>query len=151
MDHNTDDILRLKPNHNRSGPSCLSYFEVTGHVHSWNTSGSFFLSAYNKLLPLTPKVWVTDVSVLLREVLRETMDNDELRERDQWTMFGNEAEKLEIEVIRDQHMVRQRVDRMVLRKEVKLRSRILQRKYHTINGGFQTCGEPCCFTFFQTE
>ncbi|KAM9436580.1 myomesin-3 [Clarias gariepinus] len=51
------------------------------------------------------------------EVLRETMDNDELRERDQWTMFGNEAEKLEIEVIRDQHMVRQRVDRMVLRKE----------------------------------
>ncbi|KAK3540907.1 hypothetical protein QTP86_004171 [Hemibagrus guttatus] len=53
----------------------------------------------------------------LWEVLRETMDNDELRERDQWTMFGNEAEKVEIEVIRNQHMVRQRMDRMVLRKE----------------------------------
>ncbi|XP_060756301.1 myomesin-3 [Neoarius graeffei] len=53
------------------------------------------------------------------EVLRETMDHDELRERDQWTMFGNEAEKVEIEVIRNQHMVRQRMDRMVLRKEAK--------------------------------
>ncbi|XP_017309001.1 myomesin-3 [Ictalurus punctatus] len=51
------------------------------------------------------------------EVLRETMDNDELRERDQWTMFGNEAEKVEIEVIRNQHMVRRRMDRMALRKE----------------------------------
>ncbi|XP_060717862.1 myomesin-3 [Tachysurus vachellii] len=51
------------------------------------------------------------------EVLRETMDNDELQERDQWTMFGNEAEKVEIEVIRNQHMVRQRMDHMVLRKE----------------------------------
>lgn len=59
--------------------------------------------------------------VLLREVLRETMDNDELRERDQWTMFGNEAEKVEIEVIRNQHMVRRRMDRMALRKEVTLR------------------------------
>lgn len=60
------------------------------------------------------------MSVLLREVLRETMDNDELWERDQWTMFGNEAEKVEIEVIRNQHMVRQRMDHMALRKEVKL-------------------------------
>lgn len=59
--------------------------------------------------------------VLLRDVLRETMDNDELRERDQWTMFGNEAEKVEIEVIRNQHMVRQRMDRMALRIEVKHR------------------------------
>lgn len=59
------------------------------------------------------------MAVLLREVLRETMDNDELQERDQWTMFGNEAEKMEIEVIRNQHMVRQRMDRMLLRKEVR--------------------------------
>lgn len=66
-------------------------------------------------------LWDTNVSVLLREVLRETMDNEELRERDQWTMFGNEAEKVEIEVIRNQHVVRQRMDRMALREEVKLR------------------------------
>lgn len=49
------------------------------------------------------------------------MDNDELRERDQWTMFGNEAEKVEIEVIRNQHMVRRRMDLKALRIEVKHR------------------------------
>jgi len=31
------------------------------------------------------------------------MSNDELGEREQWTLFGNEAEKLEIGVIRNQH------------------------------------------------
>ncbi|XP_051576030.1 myomesin-3-like [Myxocyprinus asiaticus] len=51
------------------------------------------------------------------EALRETMASDELRERDQWTMFGNEAEKLEIGVIRNQHVIRERVDRFTLRRE----------------------------------
>ncbi|XP_072548583.1 myomesin-3 [Salminus brasiliensis] len=51
------------------------------------------------------------------EVLKETMANEELRQRDQWTLFGNEAEKVEIEVIRNQHVVRKRVDRMALRRE----------------------------------
>ncbi|XP_036414255.1 myomesin-3 [Colossoma macropomum] len=51
------------------------------------------------------------------EVLRETMADDELHQRDQWTLFGNEAEKVEIEVIRNQHEVRKRVDRMALRRE----------------------------------
>lgn len=83
--------------------------------HLWH-----FFFVY-KLLPLTLILWDTNVSVLLREVLRETTDNEELRERDQWTMFGNEAEKVEIEVIRNQHVVRQRMDRMALREEVKLR------------------------------
>ncbi|KAL0171210.1 hypothetical protein M9458_031521, partial [Cirrhinus mrigala] len=52
------------------------------------------------------------------EVLRETLSNDELYERDQWTLFGNEAEKLEIGVIRNQRVVRERVDRFALRREV---------------------------------
>ncbi|RXN27545.1 myomesin-3 [Labeo rohita] len=52
------------------------------------------------------------------EVLRETLSNDELHERDQWTMFGNEVEKLEIGVIRNQRVVRERVDRFALRREV---------------------------------
>lgn len=51
------------------------------------------------------------------EVLRETLSNEELHERDQWTLFGNEAEKLEIGVIRNQRVVRERVDRFALRRE----------------------------------
>ncbi|KAK1806390.1 hypothetical protein P4O66_004908, partial [Electrophorus voltai] len=55
--------------------------------------------------------------VVCREVLRETLADDELRQRDQWTLFGNEAEKVEVEVIRNQHEVRRRVDRLALRRE----------------------------------
>ncbi|XP_076868595.1 myomesin-3 [Brachyhypopomus gauderio] len=51
------------------------------------------------------------------EALGETVANDELHQRDQWTLFGNEAEKVEVEVIRNQHEVRRRVDHMALRKE----------------------------------
>ncbi|XP_043117649.1 myomesin-3 [Puntigrus tetrazona] len=51
------------------------------------------------------------------EVLRETLSNEELHERDQWTLFGNEAEKLEMSVIRNQRVVRERVDRCALRRE----------------------------------
>ncbi|XP_016149831.1 myomesin-3 [Sinocyclocheilus grahami] len=51
------------------------------------------------------------------EALRETLSSDELHERDQWTLFGNEAEKLEIGVIRNQRVVRERVDRLALRRE----------------------------------
>uniref|UniRef100_A0A3B4BU57 Myomesin 3 n=1 Tax=Pygocentrus nattereri TaxID=42514 RepID=A0A3B4BU57_PYGNA len=47
------------------------------------------------------------------------MADDELHQRDKWTLFGNEAEKVEIEVIRNQHEVRKRVDRMKLRREVR--------------------------------
>uniref|UniRef100_UPI003AB0E41C myomesin-3 n=1 Tax=Centroberyx gerrardi TaxID=166262 RepID=UPI003AB0E41C len=52
------------------------------------------------------------------DVLKETMaaDDDEYY-RDKWTMFGNEAEKVEIGVIRNQHVIRTRVDRMALRKQ----------------------------------
>ncbi|KTG03821.1 hypothetical protein cypCar_00037927, partial [Cyprinus carpio] len=51
------------------------------------------------------------------EALRETLSSDELHQRDQWTLFGNEAEKLEIGVIRNQRVVRERVDRLALRWE----------------------------------
>ncbi|KAM3873043.1 myomesin-3 [Diretmus argenteus] len=50
------------------------------------------------------------------EVLKETMAADEEYHRDKWTMFGNEAEKVEIEVIRNQHVIRTRADRLALRK-----------------------------------
>ncbi|XP_041963044.1 myomesin-3 isoform X2 [Alosa sapidissima] len=52
------------------------------------------------------------------EVLKETMDADELREREKWTLFGNEVEKVEIDVIRNQQMIRTRMDRMALRQEL---------------------------------
>ena len=46
------------------------------------------------------------------------MDADLVREREKWTLFGNEAEKVEVDVIRNQQLIRTRMDRMSLRQEV---------------------------------
>ncbi|XP_018582424.1 myomesin-3 [Scleropages formosus] len=51
------------------------------------------------------------------EVLKHTMAEDEQRVRDKWTLFGNEAEKVEVEVIRNQRTVRTRADRLALRQQ----------------------------------
>ncbi|XP_044064347.1 myomesin-3 isoform X2 [Siniperca chuatsi] len=51
------------------------------------------------------------------EILKETLAADEEYHRDKWTLFGNEAEKVELDVIRNQHMLRTRVDTMALRKQ----------------------------------
>ncbi|XP_030606297.1 myomesin-3-like [Archocentrus centrarchus] len=51
------------------------------------------------------------------EILKETMGADEAYQREQWTMFGNEAESVEIDVIRNQHLLRTRVAKMELRKQ----------------------------------
>ncbi|XP_070767678.1 myomesin-3 [Enoplosus armatus] len=51
------------------------------------------------------------------EILKETLAADEEYHRDKWTLFGNEAEKVEIDVIRNQHLLRTRVDTMALRKQ----------------------------------
>lgn len=53
-----------------------------------------------------------------REILKETMAADEEYEREQWTMFGNEAERVEIDVIRNQQLLRTRVNKIALRKQV---------------------------------
>lgn len=53
-----------------------------------------------------------------REILKETMDADEEYCREKWTLFGNEAEKVEVDVIRNQHELRTRIDKMALRKQV---------------------------------
>nr|XP_023668868.1 myomesin-3 [Paramormyrops kingsleyae] len=58
------------------------------------------------------------------EVLKQTLDTDELRQRDKWTLFGNEAEKVEVEVIRNQHTVRKRADRLALRQEAERKASI---------------------------
>ncbi|XP_030015067.1 myomesin-3 [Sphaeramia orbicularis] len=49
------------------------------------------------------------------EILRETADEEYRRIK--WTLFGNEAEKVELDVIRNQHLLRTRVDKMALRKQ----------------------------------
>uniref|UniRef100_A0A3B3DUH9 Myomesin 3 n=1 Tax=Oryzias melastigma TaxID=30732 RepID=A0A3B3DUH9_ORYME len=54
----------------------------------------------------------------LREILQETMSADEEHHRESWTMFGNEVEKVELDVIRNQQMLRTRVDKMDLRRKV---------------------------------
>ncbi|XP_028281957.1 myomesin-3 isoform X2 [Parambassis ranga] len=51
------------------------------------------------------------------EILKETMDADEEYQRDKWTPFGNEVEKVEIDVIKNQRVLRTRVDRMALRRQ----------------------------------
>lgn len=49
------------------------------------------------------------------------MDADEEYYRDKWTMFGNEVETVEIDVIRNQHELRTRVDKMALRRQVEVK------------------------------
>ncbi|XP_008429299.1 myomesin-3 [Poecilia reticulata] len=51
------------------------------------------------------------------EVLQETMAADEEYHREKWTRFGNEAERTEKDVIRNQHLLRNRVDKMALRRQ----------------------------------
>lgn len=59
-----------------------------------------------------------------REILRGTLAADEGEyHRDTWTLFGNEAERVEMDVIRNQHMLRMRIDRTALRKQVHFNKR----------------------------
>ncbi|XP_034468054.1 myomesin-3 [Hippoglossus hippoglossus] len=51
------------------------------------------------------------------EILKETLAADEEYYRDKWTMFGNEAEKVELAVIRGQHVLRTRIDKKALRRQ----------------------------------
>ncbi|KAM9353647.1 myomesin-3 [Symphorus nematophorus] len=51
------------------------------------------------------------------EILKETLAADEEYHRDQWTMFGNEVEKVEVDVIRNQHLLRTRIDKLALRRQ----------------------------------
>uniref|UniRef100_A0A3P9NI63 Myomesin 3 n=1 Tax=Poecilia reticulata TaxID=8081 RepID=A0A3P9NI63_POERE len=46
-----------------------------------------------------------------------TMAADEEYHREKWTRFGNEAERTEKDVIRNQHLLRNRVDKMALRRQ----------------------------------
>ena len=60
-----------------------------------------------------------------REILKETLAADEEYHRDKWTMFGNEVEKVEVDVIRNQHLLRTRVDKLALRKQVKVKFQVI--------------------------
>lgn len=51
------------------------------------------------------------------EILKETMAADAKYRRQKWTLFGNEAEKVELGVIRNQRVLRTRFDRKALRKQ----------------------------------
>ncbi|KAG7474146.1 hypothetical protein JOB18_002672 [Solea senegalensis] len=51
------------------------------------------------------------------EILKETLAAEEEYHRDKWTLFGNEVEKVEIDVIRNQHLLRTRTDKMALRRQ----------------------------------
>ncbi|XP_024917238.1 myomesin-3 [Cynoglossus semilaevis] len=51
------------------------------------------------------------------DVLRETLATRKQHHRQKWTLFGNEAEKVEIDVIRNQRLLRTRVDKLALRQQ----------------------------------
>ncbi|XP_017279234.1 myomesin-3 [Kryptolebias marmoratus] len=56
------------------------------------------------------------------EILQETLAADEDYHRDKWTRFGNEAEKVELDVIRNQRVLRTRADKLALRKQAEQKS-----------------------------
>ncbi|XP_035528933.1 myomesin-3 [Morone saxatilis] len=56
------------------------------------------------------------------EILNQTLAADEEYHRDKWTMFGNEAERVELDVIRNQHVLRTRVDKLSLRKQAQYKA-----------------------------
>lgn len=53
-----------------------------------------------------------------REILTGTSAADGEYRRTKWTLFGNEAEKMEIAVIGSQRLLRKRVDKLALRQQV---------------------------------
>ncbi|KAJ8371283.1 hypothetical protein SKAU_G00113110 [Synaphobranchus kaupii] len=67
------------------------------------------------------------ISVLSRDILRQTTVEDDQREQVKWTLFGNEAEKVEVDVIRNQHIIRTRADRLALRREAEKRAWVQKR------------------------
>lgn len=52
----------------------------------------------------------------IREILKDVEEEEHRRMK--WTLFGNEAEKMELDVIRTQHLLRTRVDKVALQKLV---------------------------------
>lgn len=55
-----------------------------------------------------------------REILTEPSAADVEYHRTKWTLFGNEAEKMEIAVIRNQRLLRKRIDKLALRQQVRV-------------------------------
>lgn len=72
---------------------------------------SAFVCIHHPYLPVSPEMCST------RDVLRETLAEE--HHRDKWTMFGNEAEKVELDVMRNQRALRRRGDAAAFRKQVK--------------------------------
>ncbi|XP_047454895.1 myomesin-3 [Mugil cephalus] len=88
-------------------------------------------ASYSDFFPIIPADLmsvkeVLDLEIIPRhrtwEILKETMDADEEYYREKWTPFGNEAEKVEVDVIRNQHVLRTRIDKMALRKQAETKA-----------------------------
>ncbi|KAM6994920.1 myomesin-3 isoform 1-T1 [Tautogolabrus adspersus] len=56
------------------------------------------------------------------DILKETLAADEEYHREKWTLFGNEAEKFELGVIRTQRVLRKRVDTKGLRRQAEMKA-----------------------------
>ncbi|XP_019724605.1 myomesin-3 [Hippocampus comes] len=106
--------------------SMSSSVKVSSHRHKKTFASSDEEVPYSDVVPVIP-VDVMSAKEILQmenlprhrtwEILRETQAADEGYHRDKWTMFGNEAEKLEAGVMRSQRLLRTRVDKTALRKE----------------------------------
>ncbi|XP_061145859.1 myomesin-3 [Syngnathus typhle] len=90
------------------------------------TSSEEEVVPYSTLVPIIPAD-VMSVKEILNtenvprhrtwEILRETRVADKSYHRDEWTMFGNEYEKFDVRMMRNQRLLRTRVDKMALRNE----------------------------------
>ncbi|XP_067303947.1 myomesin-3 isoform X1 [Pseudorasbora parva] len=107
--------------------------EMSSQIKKRKFKSSDEKAAFSEFYPIIPGDVMSVKEILTEpkfprhrtwEALRETMSSDELHERDQWTQFGNEAEKLEIGVIRNQHVIRERVDRFALRREAERKASV---------------------------
>lgn len=63
---------------------------------------------------------LTPVGCFEREMLAEPLAAGQEYYREKRTLFGNETQKVELDVLRNQRLLRKRVDRLTLRQQVKV-------------------------------
>ncbi|XP_077431645.1 myomesin-3 isoform X2 [Vanacampus margaritifer] len=107
-----------------SSMSCS--MEVSSHSNKKTFTSSDEEVPYSDLVPIIPADVMSVKEILdmenrprhrTWEILRETVAADEGYHRDKWTMFGNEAEKFDVSMMRNRRLLRTRVDKMALRQE----------------------------------
>nr|XP_054596971.1 myomesin-3 isoform X2 [Nothobranchius furzeri] len=100
--------------------------QLSSQKKRWTFTSSDEEASYTGLLPIIPADVMSVKETLgmnnlpphrTWEIMQETLDADADYRREKWTRFGNEAEKFELDVIRNQRVLRTHIDRKALREE----------------------------------